>query len=66
MASEILQGEEQLYSKNYLSEMPRSCTKIRFKCSPQKLNFVIAKAISKSYTLHCSYICRCTFPHSYA
>ena len=34
------------------------------KCTPQKLNFVIAKVISRSYTLECSCNCLCTFPHS--
>ena len=51
MTSERLQGEEQFYSKNYLLEMPRSHAKIRLKSAPQKLNFLMAKDISKSYTL---------------
>ena len=54
MASERLQGEEQFHSKNYLLEMPCSYTKMRLKSAPQKLNFVMAKAISKIYTLDCS------------
>ena len=54
MASERLQGEEQLHSKNYLSEMPHSHAKMRLKSAPQKLNFLMAKDISKSYTLDCS------------
>ena len=66
MASERLQGEEQLHSKNYLSEMPHSHAKMRLKSAPQKLDFVIVKAISKSYTLDCSCKLPCTFPHSYA
>ena len=33
---------------------------------PQKLNFVMAKVISKSYALDCSCKCSATFPHSYA
>ena len=66
MANERLQGEEQFHSKNYLLEMPRSHTKMHSKSAPQKLNFVMAKAISKSYTLYCSCKCPCTFPHSYA
>ena len=53
-ASERLQGEEQFHSKNYLLEMPRSHAKMRLKSAPQKLNFLIAKDISKSYTLYCS------------
>ena len=53
-ASERLQGEEQFHSKNYLLEMPRSHAKMRLKSAPQKLNFLMAKDISKSYTLDCS------------
>ena len=54
MASERLQGEEQFHSKNCLLEMPRSHAKMRLKSEPQKLNFSIAKDISKSYTLDCT------------
>ena len=54
MASERLQGDKQLYSKNYLLEMPCSHAKMRFKSAPQKPNFLMAKDISKSYTLDCS------------
>ena len=50
-----LQGEEQFHSNNYLLEMTRSHAKMRLKSAPQNLNFVIAKAISNSYTLDCSY-----------
>ena len=63
MANERLQGLGQLHSKNYLLEMPRSHAKMR---APQKLNFAMAKAISKSYTLDCSCKCPCTFTRSYA
>ena len=66
MASERLQGEEQFHSRNYLLEMPLSHAKMRLKSAPQKLNFLMAKAISKSCTLDCSCKCPCTFPHSYA
>ena len=66
MASERLQGEEQFHSMNYLLEMPRSHAKIRLKSAPQKLNFLMAKAISKSCTLDCSCKYPSTFPHSYA
>ena len=45
MASERLQGEEQFHSKNYLLEIPCSHVKMRLKSAPQKLNFVMAKAI---------------------
>ena len=45
MANERLQREEQFHSKNYLLEMPRSHAEMRFKSAPQKLNFVMAKAI---------------------
>ena len=61
MANERLQGEGQFHSKNYLLEMPRSHAKMRLKRAPQKLNFVMTKAISKSYTLNCSCKCPCTF-----
>ena len=66
MANERLQEEEQFHSKDYLLEMPHSHAKMHFKSAPQKLNFVMAKAISKSYTLDCSCKCPCTFLHSYA
>ena len=66
MASEKLQGEEQFHSKNCSLEMPRSHAKIRLKSAPQKLNFLMAKVISKSYAQDCSCKCPCTFPHSYA
>ena len=66
MANERIQGEEQFHSRSYLLEMPCSHVKIRFKSAPQKLNFVMAKAISKSYIIDCSCKCPCTFPHSYA
>ena len=51
MASERLQGEEQFHSKNYLLEMPRFHAKMGLKSAPQKLNFLITKAVSKSCTL---------------
>ena len=38
MASERLQGDEQLHSKNYLLEMLRSHAKMRLKSAPQKPN----------------------------
>ena len=66
MASERLQGEEQFHTKNYLLEMSRFHAKMRLKSAPQKLNFLMAKAISKSCTRNCSCKCPCTFPHSYA
>ena len=66
MANERLQGEKQFYSKNYLLEMPRSHAKVHFKSAPYKLNFVMAKDISKSYGLDWRCKCPSTFPHSYA
>ena len=54
MASERLQGDEQLHSKNHLLEIPRSHAKMFLKSVPQKLNFLMAKDISKSNTLDCS------------
>ena len=61
-----LQGAEQFHSKNYLLEMPRFHAKMRLKSAPQKLNFLMAKAISKSCTPDCTCKSPCTFPHSYA
>ena len=57
---------EQFHSKNYLLKMPHSHAKMRLKSAPQKLNFVMAKAISNSYTLDSSCKCPWTFPYSYA
>ena len=54
MAHERLQGEEQFHFKNYLSEIPYPYAKIRLSSAPQKLNFVMAKAISESNTPDCS------------
>ena len=48
MASERLQGEEQFNSKNYVLEMSGFHAKMRLKCAPQKLNFLMAKVILKS------------------
>ena len=39
---------------------------VRLKSAPQKLNFLMAKAISKSYRQDCSCKRSCTFLHSYA
>ena len=66
MANERLQGEEQFHYKNCLLEMPRSHAKMHLKSAPQKLDFVMAKTTSKSYTLDCSCKCPNTSPHSYA
>ena len=52
MAIERLEEEKQFHSKNYLLEMPRFHAKME-KSAPQKLNFLMAKAISKSCTLQC-------------
>ena len=64
MASERLQGEEQFHSKNQLLEITRSRVKIRLKNAPQKLNFLIAKALPKCYTLDCTCKSPWTFPHN--
>ena len=47
IANERLQREEQFHSKNYLFEMPQFHAKSRLKYAPQKLDFVMTKAISK-------------------
>ena len=52
--NEKLLGEEQFHSKNQLLEMPRSQAKMCLKSAPQKLNFLMEKAVSKSYILDCS------------
>ena len=66
MASERLQGEEQIHTKNYLLEMSRFHTKMHLKSAPQKLNFLMAKAISKSCTLDCSCKCSCSKAPSFS
>ena len=45
MTNGRLQGEEQLHYQKYLLKMPRSHAKMRLKSAPQKLDFVMAKAI---------------------
>ena len=66
IASERLQREEKFHTKDYRLEMSSFHPKMRLKSAPQRLNFLMAKAISKSCTL--DFICKCpsTFPHSYA
>ena len=61
MSNERLQAEEQFHSNASFS-----CQNAIEKCTTKKLNFVMAKAMSKSYTVDCSSKCRCTFPHSYS
>ena len=49
------------------NKISRSYAKMRLKSAPQKLNFAIAKAISKSYTLDCSsnaFACSCVVTHN--
>ena len=51
MASEWLQGEEQLHSKNYLLEMSRFHAKMPLKSAPQKTKLFNEKSyITKLYT----------------
>ena len=66
MASERLKGEEQFHSKNYFLGMSLFHAKVRLKSAPQKLNFLMEKATSKSCTLDYSYKFPRTFPHNYA
>ena len=47
-ASERLQVEEQFHSKNYLLEMPCFHAKMRLKSAPQKLDFLMTKALLRS------------------
>ena len=65
MANKRLQVKERFHFKNYLLEMPHSHAKMHLKTATQRLNFVMEKAISRSYTLECSCKCLCKFPHSY-
>ena len=48
MTRERLQGQEQIHTKNCLLEMSRFHAKMRLKSAPQKLNFLMEKATSKS------------------
>ena len=48
IVNQRLQGEEQFHSKNYLLQMTRFHAKMRLKSAPQKLNILMAKALSKS------------------
>ena len=66
MASERLQGWEQFHTKTSLLKMSRLHAKMRLKSAPQKLNFLMTKAILQRRTLGCSCKCPCTLPHSYA
>ena len=66
MANDRLQVEEQFHAMNYLLRTPCFHAKIRLKNAPQKLDFLMIKAISKICKLDCSRKCNCTFPHSYA
>ena len=62
MTSARLQGRNNYIRVTTFFEMPRFNAKMRLKSAPQKLNFLMAEAISKSYTL-VSCKCPCTFPH---
>ena len=53
-----------LHSKKHFLEMSHFHAKMRLKSAPQKLEFVMVKAISKSYTLDCSCNFSCKFAHS--
>ena len=65
-AWQVKDYKERIHSKNYLSEMSRFHAKICLNSGPQKLNFVMAKVMSKRYTLDCSCKCPYTFQHIYA
>ena len=65
MTNERFQGEIQLYPENHLLEMPPFHANICLKSATKKLNFAMAKAIYKGYTLDCSCKCLCTL-HSLA
>ena len=65
MASERLQELEKLHFKNYRFRIPRFHAKMLLKSAPQKLQSLMAKAMSKNWTLDSSCKCPGTFPHSY-
>ena len=65
MTRKKLQGEKQFYYNNYLLEMSRFHPKMHLKSELQKLNFLMAKAISKRSTLDYSCKYPCTFLHRY-
>ena len=75
VANEKLQGEQGSSRRdlNLLEERNNFILRTTFskclvtmpRCTPQKLNFVMAKTITKSYTLDCSCKCPCTSPHRY-
>ena len=48
--------------KTTFRKWPRSHVKMHLKSAPQKLNFGMAKPISKRYAPDCSCKCPCTFP----
>ena len=52
-------NQKLFHSKNYFLEMALSYIEMLLKSDPQELNFVMAKATSKGYTLDC----RCIYPH---
>ena len=65
----LLYGKWKITRRGTISlplEMPCSHVKMRLKSAPQKLNFLMANAISKTYALDCSCKCPCTFLYSYA
>ena len=62
--NERLQGQKQFHSKTAFWKCLVPC--LGLKSTPQKVNFVMAKAIPKSYTLDCSCKFLYTFLHSYA
>ena len=66
MASERLKREKQFHFKNYLLGTPRPHANMHLKSAPQKLNFVIGKAIYKSYKLDCRCKCSLIVTHSNA
>ena len=60
MENERLQEEQKVHSIRTTLKMLRS----HAKSAPRKMIFVLAKAISKSYTPDCSCKCFRTFSHS--
>ena len=63
MSNKRWQGEELIYSMDHVLEVPLSHARMRLESTAQKVNFLMAKNIQKSYTLNCSHKYPCMFPH---
>ena len=58
--------ERNYFRRRIVLEVPLSHAKMCLKSASQKVNFLMAKNIQKSYTLNYNHKRPCTFPDSYA